>query len=128
MSSLPATPCGRTGWGDSQRGSIPAWPGARCGPLSLHALPADTFVDARHAARIGDANQIDDRLSVDQALRDVAEFRRRVADDDGACVIEDLIDARDHQPRDMREVFENESRLAPWMLASLTFSSYMRRS
>src|SRR6266571_6499393 len=81
----------------------------RLGPLMsavFRALPTDPFVDAGHAARIGDAHKVDDGLPVGQALGNVAEFRRGVADDDGPGVLENLVDARDHQPRDMRNAVE----------------------
>src|ERR1700680_2665171 len=75
--------------------------------------PADPLVDAGYASRIADAYEIDDGLAFAQAPGHVTELRRRVADDDGAGMRQDLIDARHHQPGDMRDVIEDVVPVGP---------------
>src|SRR6188508_2874482 len=66
------------------------------------ALPAEPFVNAENRARVAYAHEVDDCLSFAHPARHVGELGRVVADDDGFGVIEDVVDRRHHQARDMR--------------------------
>src|SRR5688500_846021 len=81
--------------------------------VKARSLPAKSFVDPGDAARLGDAHQVDDGLPLGEALRDVAEFRRGVADDDGVGVREHFLDAGNHQARDVRDVVQDVVAVGP---------------
>src|SRR5687768_5482919 len=75
--------------------------------------PTDPLVDAGNAARVADADEVDERLPVGQAPGNVAEFRRRVADNDGIGVVDNLVDACNHQARDMGDAVEDVVAVRP---------------
>src|SRR5262245_56954891 len=100
---LPASPCDRSGTSGSRPASglfsvrscrVRSLGVCSCWRLAAGGCqlfsPADPFVDARHAARIGDAHEIDDRLAVVETPGNIAELRVRVADDNRAGMLENL--------------------------------------